>query len=257
MYKNNFIVECNLLNTEDVYTTTGKSDLGRCVTKFLADLGATEHLTKSKLIFKTFDELKCGEIRCANKNNSVNLKTKGGGEIEISLENGTNLEIDKVIFANALKENVLSLRKFAEMGLAIYLDNKIDIFDPVSNERFISGVYKRPYWIVDLEINTNNATDKSRSVIINRQIFANLAEGELPENKYVTRSVSQITRYLIQKQSILQTENLRKITVDVESQENRDESLKGSGENKVSSNEMLDSNEYDKPKNHMSNQILT
>lgn len=92
--KNNFIVECNLLNTEDVYTTTGKSDLGRCVTKFLADSGATEHLTKSRLIFKTFDELKCGEIRCANKNNSANLKTEGVGKIEISLENGKSLEID-------------------------------------------------------------------------------------------------------------------------------------------------------------------
>lgn len=194
--KNNFIVECNLLNTEDVYTTTGKSNLGRCVTKFLADSGATEHLTKSRLIFKTLDELKCGEIRCANKNNSANLKTEGVGKIEISLKNGKSLEIDQVIFTNALKENLLSLRKFAKMGLAIYLDNKrIDIFDPVSNEHFISDVYKRPYWIVDLEINTNNATDKNRSVIINRRIFANLAKGELPENKCHAKRYSQITRF--------------------------------------------------------------
>lgn len=78
-----------------------------------------------------------------------------------------------------------SLRKFAELGLAIYLDNKkINIFEPNSNKTFISGVYKKLYWIIELEIN------KSSSEIINRQVFANLTNIEPQVRTYFTRSTA-------------------------------------------------------------------
>ena len=131
--------------------------MNKYISKFLADSGATKHLTNSKIVFKTFKELDQGTIKCANKNDSANLKTVGVGNFEIALENGRTLLIYKVIFAEALKENLLSLRKFAEMGLAIYLDNEeIDIFDPVSNESILEGVYNSPYWIVQLNIDNSN-----------------------------------------------------------------------------------------------------
>ena len=129
-----------------MFTDPASNDKIKFITKFLADSGATEHHTHSKIIFKTLDESNYGLIKCANKNSSANLKTEGVGNVEIKLENGNILKIDKVILAEALKENLLSLRKFADMGLGIYLDNKkIDIFDPHSNEVFLSGVYSRPY----------------------------------------------------------------------------------------------------------------
>ena len=54
--------------------------------------------------------------------------------------------------------NLLSLRKFVDQGLRIYLDNeKIDIYDPVSNESFILGIYKRPYWVIEFEINNKGS----------------------------------------------------------------------------------------------------
>ena len=111
--------------------------------RFVADSGATEHLTNSKLIFKTFDEANYGVIKCANKDSSADLRTEGAGSIDITTNDGRIIEIDNVRCAETLSENLLSLRRFADLGLSIYLDNeKIDIFDPISNESFISGIYK-------------------------------------------------------------------------------------------------------------------
>ena len=80
-------------------------------------------------------------IRCANKNSSADLRTEGVGMIELALNDNKTCELDSVICAKTLSENLLSLRKFAELGLSIYLYNeKIDIFDPSSNKSFITGV---------------------------------------------------------------------------------------------------------------------
>ena len=38
------------------------------ITRFLADSGATEHMTNSKLIFKTVDKSRRIDIKCANDN---------------------------------------------------------------------------------------------------------------------------------------------------------------------------------------------
>ena len=174
-----------------MFTDPASNDKIKFITKFLADSGATEHHTHSKIIFKTLDESNYGLIKCANKNSSANLKTEGVGNVEIKLENGNILKIDKVILAEALKENLLSLRKFADMGLGIYLDNKkIDIFDPHSNEVFLSGVYSRPYWLIELEINKSDECNGKMPQIINKYILANLASANTGDIKYVTRSVT-------------------------------------------------------------------
>ena len=53
---------------------------------------------------------------------------------------------------------MLSLRKFADKVLAIYLDNeKINIFDPVSKKLFISGIYDKPNWKIEFEVNNLDA----------------------------------------------------------------------------------------------------
>lgn len=168
-----------------MYTDASNINRNKVIAKFLADSGATEYLTNSKIIFKSFDNTRHGMIKCANKNESADLITEGEGRVELRLENGKLLEIENVIFAGELKKNFLSLRKFAELGLAIYLDNeKINIFDPNSNKTFISDVYKKLYWIIELEIN------KSSSKIINRQVFANLINIEPQVRRYFTRSTA-------------------------------------------------------------------
>ena len=75
------------------------------------------------------------------------------------------------------------------MGLAIYLDNKeIDIFDPISNETFISGVYQKPYWIIELHVDKNDELDKNILNCVNKSIFANSSENQMI--RYFTRSVA-------------------------------------------------------------------
>ncbi|KAL7287178.1 hypothetical protein TKK_0018611 [Trichogramma kaykai] len=60
--------------------------------------------------------------------------------------------LDDVICASSLSENLLSLQRFVDQGMTIFLENeRIDIFDPLSNQIFMSGIYERPYWIVELE----------------------------------------------------------------------------------------------------------
>lgn len=54
-------------------------DQNKIFTKFLADSGATEHLTNSKIIFKSFDNKNCGRIRCANKKFVGRLRNGGSG----------------------------------------------------------------------------------------------------------------------------------------------------------------------------------
>lgn len=92
--------------------------------KFLANSGATEHLTNSKLIFKSFNENNRSSIRYANKNAQADLRTEGDGCVEIVLKDNQVLSLDKVIFAQSLCKNLLSLRKFVDLVLGIYLDNQ-------------------------------------------------------------------------------------------------------------------------------------
>ena len=68
--------------------------------------------------------------------------------------NNKLLKLDNMIYAENLSENLLSLRKFIDLGLSVYLDSKqIDIYDPISKKCLLSGIYKKPYWIIEFEIN--------------------------------------------------------------------------------------------------------
>ena len=46
------------------------------------------------------------------------------------------------------------MRKFTDLGLCVYLDNKqVNIYNPISKESFLLGIYQKPYWIVEFEVN--------------------------------------------------------------------------------------------------------
>ena len=111
--------ECLLPAPEVISVNLADVNDTKFPTKFLANSGATEHITHSKIIFDTFHNSNYGVIKCANKDSSTDLKTEGAGTVEIKLQNGELFKIDRVILATARKENLLSLRKFADMGLCI------------------------------------------------------------------------------------------------------------------------------------------
>ena len=75
------------------------------------------------------------ENKCTHKGDSINLRSEGVDLIEV-LANG-----NKIL--------------------------KIDICDSISKESFKSGIYQKPYWIIEFEINkaaVNSNVDRNRTV---------------------------------------------------------------------------------------------
>ena len=111
-------------------------------------------------------------ISCANKNSKSKLTFQGRGTVEVKLKDGKNMQLDNVTYAKDLARNLLSLRKFVDKGLSIYLDNKcIDIYDPLTQETVIAGMYNKPFWEIDLKRNLkdsyNNKTDEIKRIFVN------------------------------------------------------------------------------------------
>lgn len=83
----------------------------------------------SRLIFKTFDKSKYGNIQRENKDTSANLKTEGKGIIELKNTRDELIRLENIIYARDLSKNLISLRKFADEGLGIYLvSERINIY---------------------------------------------------------------------------------------------------------------------------------
>ena len=99
------------------------------------DSGATEHLTNSSLIFKELDGSTINKIKCANNSPHADLQVSGEGTVEISLDDGSIYKLKNVVCAKDLSVNLLSLRKFVDQGLSIYLNNKVfNMIDPVTRQ---------------------------------------------------------------------------------------------------------------------------
>lgn len=73
--------------------------------KFIADSDATEHLRKTKLIFKMLDTDKFNEIKCANKESK--LTTHGIGDVEIKTDSGERLTLTDVLYSGFIGKSVI------------------------------------------------------------------------------------------------------------------------------------------------------
>ncbi|XP_023246590.1 uncharacterized protein LOC111643273 [Copidosoma floridanum] len=92
------------------------------------DSGATEHIVRKGFILKDFKK----------SNREMRVKLTG------------------VIAAKDISHNLLSLRRFADAGLGIYLDDtRLKIFDRETKEELLIGEYKKPNWVIDLEVQSN------------------------------------------------------------------------------------------------------
>lgn len=125
-----------------------------------------------------------GVISCANKNTNANFKFQGIGDIDIKSRFGDNIELKDVIYAKDLAKNLLSLRKFVDQGLKVYLDNKcINIYDPVARKNIISGLYNKPFWEIELKFNSPKSSCHNSKR--NKKILVNLVtrSGKVVERK--------------------------------------------------------------------------
>ena len=170
IFYNKIESKSNVTNVNPIENNNNK-----ILAKFLADTGATEYLTNSKIIFKLLDENNYNIIKGANKDASADFKSEGVGNVEVITDNKI-VTLNNVICAENLSENLLSLRKFADKGLSIYLDKeRIDIFDPRSKKSFISGIYEKPYWVIEFEVNKSDEKINFGNKLLNRKIVAYLS----------------------------------------------------------------------------------
>uniref|UniRef100_A0ABD2WNV4 Uncharacterized protein n=1 Tax=Trichogramma kaykai TaxID=54128 RepID=A0ABD2WNV4_9HYME len=130
---------------------------------FIADSGATEHIVKEREILENFVEKNLGEIKSANKNKSANIKINGIGNLTFYSENNKEIILWNILAAEGIADNLLSLRKFADAGFGIFLDNKeLRIFNKKTGEIHIRGVYREPNWIVTIDLSDSSESNTKR-----------------------------------------------------------------------------------------------
>uniref|UniRef100_A0ABD2W0H7 Reverse transcriptase Ty1/copia-type domain-containing protein n=1 Tax=Trichogramma kaykai TaxID=54128 RepID=A0ABD2W0H7_9HYME len=91
------------------------------------------------------------------------------GNLTFYSENNKEIILWNILAAEGIADNLLSLRKFADAGFGIFLDNKeLRIFNKKTGEIHIRGVYREPNWIVTIYL-----SDKSKpqdSPMVTRQV---------------------------------------------------------------------------------------
>lgn len=76
-------------------------------------------------------------IKSPKKNEKADIKIDGKGDLFLNSDSGPVIALKIVLSAGDNSNNLISLRKFVELGLTIshYLDDsKIKIFDEISGE---------------------------------------------------------------------------------------------------------------------------
>lgn len=192
----------------------------RTFVSFIADSGATEHLACSKEILDNFSNVGIKIIKCANKDEKANLTTEGQGDLHIytSTKNKRTYKLDNIIASKSLSDNLLSLRRFAEEGWNIQLDNKqINIQDPNTDEVLISGVYESPYWIIELQIDKRlfkGMSTRNSKILKAAHLVTNVDKGtvESPETHpeiLINTQSNDLKIKIMEKKYAIETNNKR------------------------------------------------
>ena len=116
---------------------------------FIADSGATEHIISKSFMSRDFKKNDCGSIRCANKNTQADIKIDAKGDLLFLPNNLSNtiFKLANVLATKDISENLLSLRKFVEAGMSVYLDDEVlEIRIKKTGELILEGVYESPNW---------------------------------------------------------------------------------------------------------------
>ncbi|CAD6216046.1 GSCOCG00011254001-RA-CDS, partial [Cotesia congregata] len=119
---------------------------------FIADSGATEHIINKSLILSNFKHCTGEVIKSANKNKSADIVIDGVGDLYLK-SNLSKIKLTNVLSAENIANNLISLRRFVDAGLGIFLDDKkLEIFDKETGETCLTGKYVKPNWLVTFEV---------------------------------------------------------------------------------------------------------
>ncbi|KAK7580453.1 hypothetical protein V9T40_001082 [Parthenolecanium corni] len=122
---------------------------------FIGDSGATEHIVKNDSFLNNINKFDSGEIKCANKNQSANLKIKGSGCLNTIRENNKNIKLNNVLVAPDISRNIVSLRKVVNTGVTVGLSTEgIKLIDKNENI-IIEGPFDGKFWYLQFEKDEN------------------------------------------------------------------------------------------------------
>ncbi|KAL7292284.1 hypothetical protein TKK_0013895 [Trichogramma kaykai] len=179
--------KANIAGESHIYNKNSKNIF------FIADSGATEHIVQNEELLSNFMKSDLGTIKSANKNNSINIKIDGVGNLTFTTDKNEEIMLWNVLATNDVAENLLSLRKFADAGYGVYLDNsELKIFNKLNHKVYINGIYRKPNWIV-----TCNLSDFSLKESKHYEVVARLADSEIQaaENPHVSELGREDSEY--------------------------------------------------------------
>lgn len=96
--------------------------IGRCITNWFADSGATQHMTDQRSLFRTFTPIS-SEKWNVNGIGSARLLVRGYGSIEFFVTTGgiqREITIEKVLFVPGLGTNLVSISAVTDVGLSVH-----------------------------------------------------------------------------------------------------------------------------------------
>lgn len=184
--------------------------------KFIADSGSTEHIINRGLILRDYTKSTNEEIRSANREESANIKIDGRENLFLkSRENDNILHLSNIIHAENIADNLLSLRKFAEAGCGIYLDDsELRIFDKKS-ENLVTGHYEKPNWIVDFRVqDMDSEENKYEKYVVRAQLVS--LEDFLTQSQTDHQTETQNTENTDETTSEIGRENVQETTIEPE-----------------------------------------
>ena len=97
---------------------------------------------------------------------------------------GDVLKLTDVVAVKDISENLLSLRKLANAGFSIYLDDKsLRVYNKTTNKTILEGIYEKPNWVVNFEVIKSNDDLEFEKFSCNARI---VSYQELPEQPHTS-----------------------------------------------------------------------
>ncbi len=202
-------------NDADGKTNNFDSD-GTHFLTLLADSGASDHVIKD-LGALTECTPTVEDIRSANVEDDGTLKISQQGTIKTYTANPNRqpLSLLNVKYSNQVAENLCSLRKFAEEGYYLYQDDQvIEIKDKKTQQILLAGVYKKPLWMLNLELQSDTSKPSNENQPSGsqdpRQIVINFGASDSNEKSEEAESFQEISQKDLANQHRVFTKTLAK-----------------------------------------------
>ncbi|KAK7603020.1 hypothetical protein V9T40_003019 [Parthenolecanium corni] len=129
---------------------------------FIADSGACDHIIKETNILQNYISLQ-DTLRSANVMSSADLQIRGEGDLYVHTNTKERMpfRLLNVKYSPNISENLLSLRKFTDLGFTVKLTKEsLYIYHPTTRETLLTGYYSKPSWIVELDLIDKNNIDQ-------------------------------------------------------------------------------------------------